>query len=502
MSDRESPTIDTPPAGPSWSVLVRRVVAVLFALILSASAWMWWDSRYPALWSAAPGESSPTSAHGHHPGTAGGHTARDITTFQVDPAHPADVRVELKASTSELHHPSGRSFRGYTLNGTSPGPEIRARRGDLVEVVLHNIDIAEGTTLHWHGINVPAAMDGVAGVTQDAVTPGESFTYRFLAEDAGTYWYHSHQVSHRQVLAGLFGAIIIEPAETEPVPDTVMLLHTYPGGSRTINTVGGQTHVPALPGETMRVRTINTDNLTAFLWVPGAQARLLAIDGVDRHEPGPFRDLKVRLAAGARADLEVTVPEEGAVRVQSTGVSLLIGPAGATAPEAGIPAAELDLLTYGSPAPTLLDAAVPHHHFDYIIGQRIGFLDGRPGYWWTINGKMGRHAPMYVVREGDVVAMHIRNRSVEAHPMHLHGHHVLVTARDGIPATGSPWWTDSLDVDAGESYDIVFLADNPGVWMDHCHNLPHAVEGLMTHLSYEGVSTPFLMGRDSGNAPE
>lgn len=86
--------------------------------------------------------------------------------------------------------------------------------------------------------------------------------------------------------------------------------------------------------------------------------------------------------------------------------------------------------------------------------------------------------------------------------MHLHGHHVLVVSRDGQPSTGSPWWTDSLDVDPGESYDVAFLADNPGIWMDHCHNLPHAVDGLMTHLNYEGVTTPFLVGRDSGNVPE
>ncbi len=73
--------------------------------------------------------------------------------------------------------------------------------------------------------------------------------------------------------------------------------------------------------------------------------------------------------------------------------------------------------------------------------------------------------------------------------------------RHGVPATGAPC-ADSLDVGHGETYDVVFLADNPGIWMDHCHNLPHAVEGLMTHLMYEGVTTPFLLGTASGNEPE
>lgn len=65
----------------------------------------------------------------------------------------------------------------------------------------------------------------------------------------------------------------------------------------------------------------------------------------------------------------------------------------------------------------------------------------------------------------------------EVHPMHLHGHHAVVLSRNGVPATGSPWWMDSVNVNHGESYDIAFLVDNPGIWMDHCHNLPHAAQG-------------------------
>jgi FtsP/CotA-like multicopper oxidase with cupredoxin domain len=109
---------------------------------------------------------------------------------------------------------------------------------------------------------------------------------------------------------------------------------------------------------------------------------------------------------------------------------------------------------------------------------------------------------MFMVAEGDVVRMRISNSSGETHPMHLHGHHVLVLARDGVEATGSPWWTDSLEVRNGESFDIAFVADNPGIWMDHCHNLPHAKEGLIAHLMYEGVTTPYRLGRNTGNSPE
>ena len=86
--------------------------------------------------------------------------------------------------------------------------------------------------------------------------------------------------------------------------------------------------------------------------------------------------------------------------------------------------------------------------------------------------------------------------------MHMQGHHALVVARDGVAATGSPWWVDSLNVADDETYDIVFRADNPGIWMDHCHNLPHSTEGLVARIMYEGVTEPFRVGGEVGNAPE
>jgi FtsP/CotA-like multicopper oxidase with cupredoxin domain len=98
--------------------------------------------------------------------------------------------------------------------------------------------------------------------------------------------------------------------------------------------------------------------------------------------------------------------------------------------------------------------------------------------------------------------MRISNHSGDLHPMHLHGHHAVVLARDGVPASGSPWWVDSLNVANGESYEVAFVADNPGIWTDHCHNLPHAAEGLVVHLMYESVTTRYLIGGATRNTPE
>jgi FtsP/CotA-like multicopper oxidase with cupredoxin domain len=122
--------------------------------------------------------------------------------------------------------------------------------------------------------------------------------------------------------------------------------------------------------------------------------------------------------------------------------------------------------------------------------------------FWSINGHLYPNVPMYVVREGDVVRMRIENRSGQVHPMHLHGHHAVVLSRNGVAATGSPWWVDSLNVEDGESYDLAFVADNPGLWMDHCHNLEHAADGMVAHLMYDGWDTPFRINGSGGNQPE
>jgi FtsP/CotA-like multicopper oxidase with cupredoxin domain len=109
---------------------------------------------------------------------------------------------------------------------------------------------------------------------------------------------------------------------------------------------------------------------------------------------------------------------------------------------------------------------------------------------------------MFIVEEGDLVKVRIENDTSSVHPMHLHGHHALVLSRDEQPVTGSPWWTDTLSVEPNETYELAFRANNPGVWMDHCHNLKHAADGLTMHLAYAGVTTRFRVGSRAHNHPE
>ncbi len=118
-------------------------------------------------------------------------------------------------------------------------------------------------------------------------------------------------------------------------------------------------------------------------------------------------------------------------------------------------------------------------------------VDGKPAYAQTVDGRAHPSVPDQLVREGDVVRFTVVNRSLETHPWHLHGHPVLILSRDGRRYSGSPLWMDTFDVRPGEVWEVAFRADNPGVWMNHCHNLPHQEQGMMLRLVYDGVTTPF-----------
>jgi FtsP/CotA-like multicopper oxidase with cupredoxin domain len=441
-----------PPGTPRALRIALPIVATL--AIVAPLAWLWQDSRVPGAYSVMEmgyqdygvGTVPDTSGGrpgGHLQGHMPGHDTptRLVTDMVADPKRAADVRVDLVARQQMLSV-GGRSISGFTVNGTSPGPEIRARQGQLIEVHLRNESVADGVTLHWHGVDVPNAMDGVSGVTQDAVPVGGDFTYRFVAKQAGSFWYHSHQVSNPQVAGGLLGSLVVMPKSgIAQQVDVSAIAHTY-GGVRTVNGKAEDFRVPARRGQRVRVRVTNTDNGPMKVWSSGPY-RLLAVDGTDVHRPTDVSGRSVTLTAGARADLEVKVPDDGTVvKVQlSKSTAVVIGPRGADAPvPPPQPIEELDLLSYGAPGPLGFDPAQPTRQFDYRIGRRPGFVKGRPGVWWSINGRLFPHVPMYVVREGDVVLMHIANHSGEVHPMHLHGHHEVVLARNGVAATGSPWW--------------------------------------------------------------
>lgn len=514
------------------------------------------------------------SGHMHMYDTGGGASAGNAPTRAVDDLtgdhrSTPDRRFTLTATDRTRRLASGEKVAALAFNGQLPGPELRVRRGELVEVTLVNLDVKGGVTLHWHGLDVPNAEDGVPGVTQDAVRPGQRHVYRFRPDRAGTFWYHSHQQSSSTVARGLFGALVVEEPrkndsgertggqDASRTLDRTVIAHAWPvGGARpstdgpprggggalsgvngaggTLRTaLGNDTGMRKLrvkDGSQVRLRLLNADNCPRTYSVAGTAFKVAAIDGNDVQGPTELHDRRLRVGGGGRYDITFRQPAgpvhltivgdanattaggrfEGCAEGNAHGsgrpgpASLLLAPApSGTALPAAVTGPLFEPLGYGSPG-TAPFGASPHFDRDFhlVLGNSFGFFDGRPMALWTINNAVYPDIPALLVKQGDLVRTTFVNRSLDDHPMHLHGHRMLVLSKDGEKPTGSPWWTDTLDIAPGERYEVAFRADNPGMWMDHCHNLDHARDGMVLHLAYDGVMSPYEVGRSTGNLPE
>lgn len=456
------------------------------------------------------------AVHQHGDPTGHGAGTVSVAVLTGPRAGAPDRRFALTAESETVRLASGASADIWSFNGELPGPELRVKQGELVEVELANKNIERGVTLHWHGVDVPNAEDGVAGVTQDAVMPGQSHTYRFVAEDAGTYWYHSHQTSSESVRKGLFGALIVEPSNP-PQPDSedwTVVAHTWETTNGSVLALGSSDQLERRtlrPGTPVRLRLINTENWPMTFTLGGTPFQVAAIDGTDLNEPTDLAEnTQLQLAAGGRYDVTFTMPAS-TVRLfarvpefNMEAAGLLIDAEGGTDE---MPVSRegpaFDPSHYGKPKETPFGpGSAFDRSFTLIFDNKLGFFDGSFHLLWTINGNVIPNTPMLMVQEGDLVKTTFVNRSLLDHPMHLHGHHMLVLSRNGKSITGSPWWTDTLNVAPGEVYEVAFRADNPGLWMDHCHNLDHAKVGMVLHLAYEGITTPFETGSATLNMPE
>ena len=313
-----------------------------------------------------------------------GHGARlvpsSVADLDTEAKRPADVVVDLTARQGKVELASGRTVEGYSLNDKSPGPLIEATVGQLVEVRLHNESVKGGVALHWHGVDVPNAQDGVAGVTQDAVGVGEDHTYRWVAPDAGTLLVPLPPAVERAGdRAGCSAASSCTPRSASRACGTSWRWRTCTTTSPRSTGDTGFRPVVARPGERVRVRVVNTDNGPQNAWAD-VPFLVRAVDGIDVNEPtevtGPVGEHPRRRAGrpggpGARPTAAPCGCRCSAVSGSS------IGPPGSESPSVKQPEGELDLLDYGSAGDVGFDPAQPDRKFDYSVGRRPGFLDGQ-----------------------------------------------------------------------------------------------------------------------------
>jgi FtsP/CotA-like multicopper oxidase with cupredoxin domain len=410
------------------------------------------------------------------------------------------VHVELDAREVDWEFSAGQTTRAWAYNGTIPGPTIQAELGDVVEVRFTN-RLPEPTTIHWHGLRVPAAMDGT-DMVQRPIAPGEMFTWRFRVPDAGTFWYHPHVHETVQLERGLCGAIVVRgPDEPRLDGERVLVLDDVrldregqvkpPGGwlewhngregnTRLVNGVQ-EPELTVAAGQVERWRVVNAASARYVrLSIGGRPFRLLGTDG--GLLGAPVTASEVLLAPADRVDLAVgpfAAGEELAVEslrhrrgkigraARERFATVRVGapaPSGAAIPPALRP---IEPLVRGAVAPT---RAIE-------LGWK---LSARHGVDFVINRQ--RHHRDRPVRVGELQVWDIVNRSPVDHPFHLHGFFFQVLEVNGTPP-GFASWEDTVSVPARGRVRIAWVPDDrPGEWMYHCHILEHHAAGMMAHF--------------------
>lgn len=446
------------------------------------------------------------------------------------------TEVELHAAAVEKSA-RGRRFAVFGYNGQVPGPEIRVKERDTLRVRVHN-HLPDGTTIHWHGVPVPNPMDGVPGVTQAPIPSGQSFTYEFMAWPAGTYVYHTHE--GYQLDQGLYGPLIIEERHPPAVDRELVLVledwATVDGGGPAASRAGrvsgrgvmgfgmmrgggmmhgggmGWGHMrlggtesggdePLLepvhdayaingkldpPGEVLqirkgeraRLRLINASSSTIYsLRVAGHE---LTVTHADGRPVKPVTVDAIRIGMGERYDARIEArnpgrwpilvwPDTAADGPLVLGSLLYEGIAqrGYSA-DSGFQGRGFG---YGD-LEALDEEGLPRVGGKFDRRIRLVLSGGMHSRHWTINGQIYPETGDLYIRHGERVRLEYYNHSPMPHPMHLHGHYFE------LDLPGRPR-KDTVIVEPHMGFMAVeFVADNPGDWLHHCHNLYHLMAGM------------------------
>jgi FtsP/CotA-like multicopper oxidase with cupredoxin domain len=469
----------------------------------------------------------------HDPAVAAAERARQV-------AGAATIDVKLTAAPAQIDL-GGVTVFTWAYDGVVPGKEIRVTRGQRLRVDLGN-HLPQPSTVHWHGLAIRNDMDGVPNLTQDAVAAGSAFRYDFTVPESGTFWFHPHVAT--QLDRGLYAPLIVEnPSDgagydeelvvvlddwldgAGRTPDSVLadLRRNGMGGMGTMGamsgsgpsmtpTTGGMTMpqsrvlggdagdvtypyylangriaaapqvVPAKPRRRYRLRLINAGSDTAFrVGVPGQRLQITHTDGFPVI---PISAQSVLVGMGERIDAVIEIPDSSVpLLIVPEGkpghaqVGFRVGTSGLPDPAGLIPAflSRPVLMSTDTRAAeqVLLGAHRPE------VTHTLTLAGPTSTYAWTINGNIYDPARGVPVRQGQFVRLRFENRTTMFHPMHLHGHTFQARGADGAGPR-----KDTVLVLPGRTVEVDFVADNPGQWLTHCHNVYHGEAGMMTVVSY------------------
>jgi FtsP/CotA-like multicopper oxidase with cupredoxin domain len=443
---------------------------------------------------------------GHHgpvahapPADALGTYTRAYEAARPDPGGVV-VRVDLEAREAEWEFMPGRPTRVWGFNGQVPGPTIEARVGDVLEVRLTN-HLTEPTTLHWHGLRVPAAMDGT-DMVQHPIVPDDTFTYRFKLPDAGTFWYHPHSNETVQLERGLYGALVVrgpdEPqldAERVLVLDDVALdrrgqirrtggwIEGHNGREGNTRLVNGrrEPELTMAAGQIERWRIVNASSARYLRFsIGGRPFTVLGTDGGLLTAPVTVNELL--LTPADRADIAVGPFAEGeTLKVDSLPYN--------RRSIARLRLEHFATLRVGPAAPSRAVIPTTLRHIEPLVREPVAVtrevhLGIRPslkhGVDFLINGE--QHHRDEPVRVGELQVWDVVNDTLMDHPFHLHGFFFQVVEENGRPPEFLSW-EDTVNVPPRSRVRIAWMPDDrPGEWMYHCHILEHHASGMMAHF--------------------
>jgi FtsP/CotA-like multicopper oxidase with cupredoxin domain len=434
-----------------------------------------------------------------------------------------DVReYALRAAPVKLDA-GGRGIPTWGYEGGVPGREIRATEGNTLRIRVRN-DLPEDTTVHWHGLPVPVEMDGVPGLTQEPIKPGEEFVYEFVVPGAGTYMYHSHV--GLQLDRGLYGPLIGEPKKEEldydreyvlalddwldgvsGTPEDALEKLRSSGGMMggmssgdiryPLYLINGRPPEDPMPlevrrGERVRLRLMNPSADTVFRFA--AAGHRLTVTHADGQPVEPVTVDALRIGMGERYDVILEANNPGVWQLAAApegkgGLARAVLRYGESSEESAPPAGSLPrelggrLLSYAD----LENAGGRSFPEDGLISgpdrvRELTLAGGHGEYVWAIDDQLYPDAEPLEVREGEWVRFELQNNSMMPHPMHLHGHFFQIEN-----GTGRGPFKDTALVEPHMGRLVFdFVADNPGEWFFHCHNAYHMETGMARVLSYVG----------------
>ncbi|MDC1357139.1 multicopper oxidase family protein [Pseudomonadota bacterium] len=427
------------------------------------------------------------------------------------------INYKLSAEKSNFNFDKNFTSNLWLYNHENPGPLLKANKGDILKVNFTN-NLDEPTSIHWHGIKNINKMDGVPYLTQDPVQPGETFSYEFPVNQSGTYWYHAHFESWKQVAKGLYGPLVVNDKTDDLIEDDIVILaddwrlnKKYQIDKKSFGSLMDWSHAGrvgnwlTMNGKKSPQYSIKANSLARLRFINASNARILkfgsslknnniiAIDGVTV-KPMLVKDFT--LAPGQRIDLLINSVDLLKVDFFEISHTKQLKAFTLNVTKANNKTRDITNINFTSNwiLPKLNKAKIINIRMQ---GGAMGNLskanfDGvekdfrslatEDKKLWAFNKEIGSYEYLLAkVKLNQVVILDVWNDTRWPHSMHLHGNHFFVKSKefkDNIDYISR----DTYLMQAGEKAKLIFLADNPGKWLFHCHMLEHAASGMISYI--------------------